>query len=467
MVAKSQVTTRAAEHNAVYRPRLNPFAFPSDTTFRFVLLIVSILGASLFIYQMLYYSVPRLSQQLLNTYSRCYDLAGPVPVGPITDEAALAASFARNAIFNQCIAPVQRQIASCMLGGVLLLLAVAGVIYWNFPRWKIRRDELVPVRAEDAPEVVAYLVSLCREAGLVRPPLFLWNPLNLSRTGLAFGRYGSYYIAISGGLVTQFYTDQPAFRAVMLHELAHLRNADVNKTYFTIAIWWAFVITALLPIVVVTILQFLGIGTSPSSLDVLFALGWRVLVMAVLVFLIRNAILRAREVYADVRASVWDTPAGGLRRVLESLPSLKGRRWRELVATHPDPDERRYVVDEPQRLFHLGFLDAFGAGVAAAVAYPNVISLLSFATTGMQVSGISHLGATLIFAPLAVGVVGLGTWRGAFAALVQGERPYAAGRLGIGLGLGFVLGQPLALQSAIQFRDTSELLGSFGASRVS
>ena len=38
-------------------PRLNPFAFPSDTTFRFLLLVVSIVGVSLFLFNWLYFSV--------------------------------------------------------------------------------------------------------------------------------------------------------------------------------------------------------------------------------------------------------------------------------------------------------------------------------------------------------------------------------------------------------------------------
>lgn len=44
-------------------------------------------------------------------------------------------------------------------------------------------------------------------------------------------------------------TRQPAaFEAVILHELAHIRNKDVNQTYLAIAIWRAFVLAALLPL---------------------------------------------------------------------------------------------------------------------------------------------------------------------------------------------------------------------------
>ena len=33
------------------RPRLNPFAFPSDTAFRFGLLVAAVLGANLYVWQ--------------------------------------------------------------------------------------------------------------------------------------------------------------------------------------------------------------------------------------------------------------------------------------------------------------------------------------------------------------------------------------------------------------------------------
>jgi len=42
----------------VHAPRLNPFVLPSDTDFRFVLLIFAILSASIFIYSSLYFFVP-------------------------------------------------------------------------------------------------------------------------------------------------------------------------------------------------------------------------------------------------------------------------------------------------------------------------------------------------------------------------------------------------------------------------
>jgi len=369
--------------------RLNPFAFPSDTDFRFVLLIVSVLGASLLIYEALYNSLPA------NT------------------------------------APLQSSRTAWVIGGVLLLLIVAGVIYWVYPVWKMRRDKLEPLDAEDAPEIVIYLAELCREAGLPSPPLFVVNPLNRTSTGLSFGRLGRYYIALNAGLVTKFYKDRPAFRAVVLHELAHLHNADVDKTYFSLAIGLAFLIAALVP---------LAISRLGRPLGDTFNIGWRVLALPVLVYLTLSAVLRAREVYADVRASTWDGLAGGLSRVLKGLPQPKGGRWGRYVAFHPDPHDRRRALSDTQHLFRMGFWEAFGTGIAVTIAFQSVENFIP-----TSVPFLRALGAGLIFAPLIVGVVGSSVWRAALAALARRTMPRGTGRLALGLGLGLLLGQYLSL----------------------
>jgi len=177
---------------------------------------------------------------------------------------------------------------------------------------------------------MTYLAELCREAQIARPPSFVCNPFNQTITGLAFGRVGRYYVALSGGLVTLFSTDRASFRAIVLHELAHLRNADVNKTYFAIASWWAFVIVALVPFAVFSAV---GFAKNPEVLLTLDK-AWRVLVMAALVFLVLATTLRAREFYADVRAAIWENSADPLLRVLNRL-AIPKNRWPEADTVSP------------------------------------------------------------------------------------------------------------------------------------
>jgi Zn-dependent protease with chaperone function len=440
MNTSPQTTTRT--------PRLNPFAFPSDTDFRFLLLIVSVLGASLFIYRAVYFSIPSTRDYWFNTINRCWEINPdfPTDLAGFADPQYVAARIA----FEECKAPAERANAAWTLGGVFLLLIVAGLIYWTFPLRKIRRDQLVPL-SDDAPDVVDYLTKLSRGAKLSSLPTFLWNPLNPTSGGLAFGRLGKYYVSLTGGLVTQFYKDPPAFRAVMLHELAHLRNADVDKTYFAVAVWQAFLIAALLPFLVTLV---------GNEWAYVISQLWRVLALAALVYLMRNAVLRTRELYADVRASIWDGPEGALSRVLESLPRPKESRRSIAFQLHPDLVTRRQVLEDPGRLFPMRFGDAFATGIAAAIALPDLISLMTALRTGASSPGIESLGGVLVVAPLVVGVVGLGVWRTTFAALARGEGPRNTVYLGVGLGIGILLGLIFSFNSAVRLATTEALSGS-------
>jgi Zn-dependent protease with chaperone function len=455
--AASQETPRPA--------RLNPFAFPSDTDLRFILLIVCVLGASLWIYNLALWRTKGDFIAFANVVINCekssglrnamHEVAEKNPKGQADFQAA-------EGIYARCIAPIELQDTSRMLGGVALLLIVAGGIYLAFPTWKRWRKRLVPLPPEDLPEVMAELTALCREAGLKRQPQFLWNPLNPLSEGLAFGRMGRYAVALTGGLVKQAYDNPPAFRAVIRHELAHLRNGDIDKTYFSVAIWWAFVITALVPF---------GAYVIPHSISGLFAdltfsldASLRVLALTALVLLLRNAVLRARELYADGRASTWDGPAGALDHVLERLPQTRhGRRWKimQITQTHPEPWTRRAMLHDSWPLLQIGFWDALGAGIAAAIAFTGLDQLFSSLAGSLQISNLPGVLAGLVFGGLAAGVVGSGLWRATCASLMQGKTPRGVGLIALGMTSGIIIGQSLSLSSIGDNLLSFNTLGSF------
>jgi hypothetical protein len=83
-----------------HTPRLNPFAFPSDTDFRFVLLIVSVLGASLFIYRAVYFSIPSTRDYWLTIINDCWKIRPELPtdLAQYADPEFVAARIA----FEEC-----------------------------------------------------------------------------------------------------------------------------------------------------------------------------------------------------------------------------------------------------------------------------------------------------------------------------------------------------------------------------
>jgi len=414
---------------APQKPRLNPFAFPSDTDFRFVLLIVTVLGASIFYFMVwLRRDVPFISQRWLNGVTACghqvFGQGFDQFLNQVVDSGIDPKTDAEKALFDQyfaCTFKFEFEFSLWVLGGVALLIGVAIILFWVYPVWKIRRDRLLPLTAEDAPEVIEFLSGLCREVKLKQSPTFLWNPLNTTSSGLAFGRLGKYYVALSGGLVTQFYTDPSAFRAILLHELSHLKNADVDKTYFATAIWQAFLLIAVIPFVVLDFSLF-GIDSFIG-----------IFILTALVYLVRNSVLRSREFYADARADIWDRQ-NALESVLATLPHQQSSMWQSLKV-HPSPSDRRLMLVNSYGLFQSSFWIAVATGMAFSIMNGPIQLLYGQFDVPLSVQSIV---SALFFSILVVGILGMGVWRASFARSILGNLSVGKGRLALGVTLGIL-----------------------------
>jgi TPR repeat protein/Zn-dependent protease with chaperone function len=330
------------------------------------------------------------------------------------------------------------------ISGILLTLTMAVFIYWFFPIWKLRTQRLQPMNPSDPPGLPQEFQRLCVEAALPAVPILVWNPLAVD-SPLAFGRNGQYYVALSGAFIARyFYADKGAFRAIVRHELAHIRNGDIDNTYLTIAAWIAFLLTNLAPAIAIYLLTNLG---WPEAADLLLnGILWTGVIT-----LSGLAVLRAREYYADVQACVWDRTYSNMDRALAELRAATGAGWRRHFRFHPEPIERRQVLADTSRLFRLSVGDAIGIGVAAWVAVDAISGVaaaffppeprkffLFFWSIKVAVPAIA-----MVFA---VGAIGIGVWRGAFASLLRGEEPSkGTGRLGVALVIGYLLEQAVYL----------------------
>jgi Zn-dependent protease with chaperone function len=392
-------------------PALDPFAFPSDTTSRFLLLVVAVAGTALFAF---------------------HSLAVNARAGEIKRfSACLAAAGAGG---DRCGgARLHHAVAATMLAAFGLLLVIAFVLYLVMPVWRLRRRRLVPLTAEDVPEVAGRLAELSREAGLETPPRFVWNALDRSASGLAFGRAGRRYVALGGGLVVKHYTDPPAFRAIVLHELGHLRNRDVDMTYLTMALWYSLLGVAVVPLLV---------SLHDDRGAYIWSIVWRLGVLVAFVYLSRNAVLRARESYADLRAVRSDADADALRRVIGGLRATGSARWRRLLSLHPEPHARMALLGDTQPLFQPGLGEAFTAGVVLTLVYAQLVLLVAYLDAYLVYE---YLVAALIVVPACAGVVTLAIWRGAFLRLAHPDATTRAPRVGIALGVGFLAGELVSL----------------------
>ncbi len=409
-------------------PRLNLFAFPSETGGRFLLLILSGTAAALFAYNWVYFGITNSAHDAAISL-RCAAEAGPVGAGA----GNTAAYAARSSRFSDCITQVTHPKGLFMLACLAALFLLATALYLATPWWKLRRGGWRPLDPADAPAVVDELARLAHASDLRREPRFVWNPLDPAATALAFGRPRRHYVALRGGLVLMYFTDPEFFRSVVLHELAHLRNRDVDRTYFTMAFWYAFVIAALVP---------LAIALSDDSSDVILSVAWRMAVLSGLVYLTRNGVLRTREMYADARAEA--SGASGLHRVLAAMTNVPRRPVLTVLRLHPDPRTRADALSDPDRLLkRLSIPAAFATGIVFPLVFRELTMLIGFYDTNpMTVNWLAALG----IAPFVVAVMWLAVWRAAQVAVVRGVRPAGVSAAGLALGAGALIGEAISFQ---------------------
>ena len=402
------------------------FALPVSTSFRFTLLIAAVAASSFFVYEAIYLAPPR-GTALKFLIDRCENQAlAQHPSGVIAYASALHQA-------KVCYSGGERAEAWWGLLGVGVLIVVAGAIFLAQPWWYRRRKHLTELTGADNADLVRRLEGVRQRAGTV-PVVWLLQPLNVRLSAFAFGRPGRRFVAVSGGAAVAAVRKPAAFEAVILHELAHIKNRDIDQTYLALAIWRAFVVAALLPLAVLLIV--------PRGLSEPQQLIWRIAVLALIVYALRNAILRSREFDADARARQID-PGTALDTVLASLPARTGRRAWYLGWKHPSGRERAEALADPAPLYRFGFWDGLAVGLVAALgasAAQEIVTLLSTTV------GIYWAVPAIIFAAFVGPAVAVAMWR---RQSVEADTGVVKGwAAGLGLGLGLAVGPVIDLQAA-------------------
>ncbi|MFE9824286.1 M56 family metallopeptidase [Streptomyces sp. NPDC005791] len=331
-----------------------------------------------------------------------------------------------------------------LAGWPLLLMVMAGLLFAVLPRWKARRSRVVPLESVDTDgEVLDELSRMCAERGVTPLPRLVVDPAAASVSAVVFGRTRRPVVCLHGGLLVVRNSDPKRFRAVLLHELAHIANRDVTLTYLTVALWRVFLALVLLPYVLCLAYVMYGVAADGGvpRLDRAAALS---VVMVVLLYLARSDTLRSREIYADLTAVGWgadphgwsvtDTPQhGAARRALDSFLEL----WR----THPRWGLRQGALADPAPLFRVAVLPLFLLGTVPVMAVPQVLRQIGL----YRVNFTNNLMVILVVVPgaLVAGVIVIALWRAVAYALLTGSRvpsgAWAGGWLGAGMSVGLVL----------------------------
>ncbi|WP_158778887.1 M48 family metalloprotease [Streptomyces cellulosae] len=322
----------------------------------------------------------------------------------------------------------------------LLLLAVAAAVYWWTPRLRELRHRTVPVGDVDRDgTLAAELAELRARAGITYGLAFRVDPARTTAGAVVYGRFGQYTVCLHAGLLVRRSTDPEGFRAVVLHEFAHIRNRDVDFASASTALWRVFVVLALLPYLYhegrLLLRGLFGLTDSPFWPGAASILAYSLLAGLVLVGLVplaRADLLRRRELHADAGAvDCGAPPAAWQHRDPPGTVAASMRRVTALLRTHPTWAERRRALADHTRLSGVGALSMFLVGVSATLLVNELQVVPGLSADSGAAWCTAAFMAPMLWFPLARSVAASqGTGRGESGV-----------RSGMWLGCGLILGE--------------------------
>ncbi|SOD89242.1 M48 family metalloprotease [Streptomyces sp. Ag109_G2-15] len=448
---------------------------PGGTTSRFVLLIAAVGAGGLYVFLQAYFLVPQNADYFFGTFSRCFQ----DPRISLPDQTNQGYEESRR-LLSACEQPAFVDQAQWIGIGFLLLCAVSSACYLSHPWWVTRsRCERFPALpslrsrtlsrfpSKDKPEereMAEYLADLCRAVGVQPEPVWLLDAWAASKNGLTFGLPWRRCVIVDDGLAKCFHADRDLFRAVMVHELAHLRNRDVDKTYLAFGIGWAFLIVAVMPFGALALHSawsggppVLPSGALQYLVDAPHALGLAA-ALTLLVRLVRNSVLRARELHADATAAaqVGYEGAAAIPRGLPDRPTSGQGSARAAFARltrrlgyWPTPETRQRVLREPALLTRPTVWEMLAAGVVAGVftaSADDLVDTLFRLLLGKLNTLAGNLTVGCAIGAGLAGVLAAAVWRTVAASDLEPRSPRAAWpALPTGLVGGYLAGASLPL----------------------
>lgn len=227
--------------------RLNPFAFPPETNVRFTLLVVAAL---------------LLAVNLGNSLVAVTEIAGTPDAYELSVEPGDYRKYSPDDFANVGRALRQSVLTLALPGSLMLgVLLLANAVFRGHPDRIRRRKQLQPITPGDDPKLFEALQQLAAISGVSPLPSIEVGAKSRAPDGQAFGLRRHYALRLGGRLRLLLRKAPQSFRAIVLHELAHIANRDVVRTYFAQALWVAVVILGIVPmlfIIGIEIIQNVG-----------------------------------------------------------------------------------------------------------------------------------------------------------------------------------------------------------------
>jgi hypothetical protein len=386
---------------------------PRASTTRFILLITMICAASMFA---AYWWLVALRGDWLTEQNACVTTLGRASAGLKG--------------FNGCITGVVlHQEGIVLLGPAVVLLAGMVLAGASVP-------VILRVWGTGAPPpLLAGMFRGCLDEAIRRRPVLRAARRGNRGQARAFGMFPRYWVVADPLLVAG--TDAQ-LRAVLRHELAHLRAGDVDRARLARSVWGVFFLFVA-PALVASLAAQGGLAWA--------AVGLRLLVLFVLIHLTYLSLLRTREYEADLMAaSSPGMDAGAMAAVLtvQPRPRWHGALVPELLRAHPMAARRAAALRVPALTARVSVLEFASIGVAAGVVFQELALALGAALPSTEVA--YWITGAIIGLPICVVTV-TALWRHELAGLGPLSRPTVLS-CGAALGVGLLAGSQLSPRAA-------------------
>jgi Zn-dependent protease with chaperone function len=317
--------------------RINPFAFPSKITIIFVLMVLSVVGLSIF-----------LSYVVILALLRFYSFAS-LPV-LLLDYSFLVNTF-------------------------ITLPSLVLFFYYRDPKKKIQSLSLETLN-EKYPKISNLITQITGKMG-IKPnvvPLLMKD----DRYGaLVFGTHKQSYIAVTSRLCESLDTMPNFVEAILTHELSHLRNKDLAKHQLAEKILKSYFVISIAQIILLSCVYLFsrgGVGwyTVPTIVNTY-------LIPLFLLYFLNNSIRNEREYYADARvSSIQKTTENMLSSLRMFLIPTQKKFFKKLSLSFAfDPKKRvEYLNDNTNFLspsLGLGFMTGIVSALFALAFFSAII----------------------------------------------------------------------------------------------
>lgn len=324
------------------------------------------------------------------------------------------------------------------------VILVAVIVYLTHPTRMVRRQKLAPFDPAQDASFQREVEELTTVAGLKTPPRIMLRP-GKRLDGQAFGLPNAYRVRLDEVMRLALRKAPQEFRAVMLHEFAHIANRDIGRTYFAQALWSSTLWMAIIPflaflVVFVLIDSRIDLAAQRSltfddlsrlltvSLPTMVLLTIHFGVGVFMAYGIRASLLRAREMEADWRAANWGAEQALERMFQRSAATQFAQagfraRFASLLTMHPTAQMRLGALQAPEQRFRMKLEIPLFVGwltttilSGAAQLIPELLSVYGAVLLVALVALLSFVGLTVI------GTLGLEILREAVLDVYRSDR---------------------------------------------